>query len=111
MDERMYKSIPPPKTGRAPRGATMARLRPSARPQVSAVPLHDELILFDERSSRTYVLNGTGARVWALCDGSRTLERVARAIASAYGLDERQAMADVQDLIDELERADLLDGR
>lgn len=78
-------------------------------PQVSAFPLDDELVLFDPRNGQSYVLNPTAARVWEWCDGSRTLEALARALASAYALDEAQALADVSDLVEGLRRARLLD--
>ena len=82
--------------------------RPNTRPEVSALPLNDELVLHDARGGQTYVLNASGARVWALCDGSRTLESLARAIADAYGVDDQHVLGDVRELIDALERAGLL---
>ncbi len=83
--------------------------RPSARPEVLAVPLHDELILHDERNGQTYVLNGTGAQAWKLCDGAHSLAAIVRTIASQYRIEEENAREDLQVLIDGLECADLLD--
>ncbi len=85
--------------------------RPSARPEVLAVPLHDELILHDERSGQTYVLNSTGAQAWKLCDGARSMATIVRTIASHYRIREENAREDVQELIDGLDCADLLEYR
>ena len=89
--------------GRTPRPERLI-----ARPEVSAAPLDDETVLYDRRSGQTYVLNATGAYVWRLCDGARTVELVARSVAVRFNLDERRALVDVRDLIDDLVRADLL---
>lgn len=82
--------------------------RPVARPEVAATPLDDELILFDPRSDQVYVFNTTGARIWSLCDGSRTTETLARELTVAYGLEHSQALADVGALLASLQDADLI---
>jgi hypothetical protein len=95
-------------TGTSRRIALSPLDRLAARSEVSALPLHDELVLYDGRSGQTYVLNQTGAYVWNLCDGARTLQMIIRATAIAHGVDEWQASADVRTFVDELRRADLL---
>ncbi|MBV9582502.1 MAG: HPr-rel-A system PqqD family peptide chaperone [Chloroflexi bacterium] len=88
-------------------GASNQCLR--AREEVLGVPLHDELVLYDGRSGHTYVLNPTGARIWSLCDGTRPLASLCSVLADDYGLSPRHAASDVEDLVDALQRADLLD--
>jgi hypothetical protein len=78
---------------------------------VLALPLHDELILHDERSGQTYVLNRTGAEAWKLCDGTRSMATIVRTIANHYGVGEEHARDDVQELINGLDCADLIDYR
>jgi hypothetical protein len=77
-------------------------------PDVTTHPLDDELVLYDARNGQAFVLNSTAARIWALCDGSRTTNTVARAIATDYGITNRRALTDVRELAAELCRADLL---
>ena len=75
---------------------------------VSAFPLDDDLVLYDARQGIGYVLNSTAARIWELCDGSRTVAAVAREIAAAYELPYQQALADVDEFVADLRRAGLL---
>ena len=82
--------------------------RPTPREGVSAYPLDDELVLYDPDAAQAYVLNVTGARIWALCDGSRSIAQVARALASTYQVAYRSARADVREFVDALDKAGLL---
>jgi len=45
------------------------------------LPETDETVLFDETSSELLVLSSTGAAVWHLLDGQRTLAQIAEYIA------------------------------
>lgn len=82
--------------------------RPLPRPEVTAAPLDDELILCDTRDGQVYALNPVGARVWGLLDGSRGIGTVARIIADDYSIAYARARADVDQLITSLRGADLL---
>ncbi|HEU5329340.1 MAG TPA: PqqD family protein [Thermomicrobiales bacterium] len=90
-------------------GASPAR--PCACAAVSAHPLDDELILYDERTGEAHLLNHTGAFIWRLCDGSRTIGQVARQAATAFGIPHRRALADVRELVALLSDADLIHVR
>jgi len=78
------------------------------RPDVSSQTLDDELILYDPDLGRAHVLNRTAAQVWSLCDGTRSVEAIARQLATAHGIELEQALVDVRDLVDDFGRADLL---
>lgn len=82
--------------------------RPTPHPEVSAFPLDDELVLFDGRTGEAHVLNRTGAHIWGLCDGTRTVAQVARGTASRFGVSFRQALGDTRELLGELAHADLI---
>jgi hypothetical protein len=84
------------------------RGRPRVCAAVSAHPLDDELILYDERTGEAHLLNYTGAFVWRLCDGSRTVGQVARLAAANFGIPHRQALADVRELVAMLNDANLI---
>jgi pyrroloquinoline quinone biosynthesis protein D len=105
----MFDDQPAPPVGPAAPGRQVSRgVVPRPADDVSGHLLDGELVLFDQRSGRAFVLNVTGAEVWALCDGRRTLGAVAQVLAERYGLPAPRALADVGDLIDGLERAGLV---
>ena len=83
-------------------------VRPVKASDVSSFPLDDGLILFDARNNESYVLNATGALVWGLIDGTRSVADVAREFADVYGLAEQQGQSDVQELLDGLFEANVL---
>jgi hypothetical protein len=87
------------------------RGRPCACAAVSVHPLEEELILYDERTGEAHLLNHTGAFIWRLCDGSRTVGQVARQAASAFGIPHRRALADVRELVAMLSDANLIHVR
>ena len=82
--------------------------RPLAHPAVSAYPLDDEIVIYTPTDGQAFVLNPTAARIWELCDGTRTDGVMAREIAEANGQDESQVLADVRELIDGLHTAGLV---
>jgi len=98
--------------GRAVHTATEARKgdgpQAGSSPQVSALPLDDELVLYKADTSRAYVLNATGSHIWSLFGGGHTDASVARELSGAYGVAYREALADVRDLIAQLRHAGLL---
>jgi hypothetical protein len=59
-------------------------------------------ILVKPQSSEVMVLNGTGALVWSLLDGTRNVDEVAAAVAAQYQIPLETALSDVQDLLREL---------
>jgi hypothetical protein len=42
--------------------------------------LPDELVIYDVERNQAHCLNGTAMRVWALCDGERTVSEIAGAL-------------------------------
>jgi hypothetical protein len=84
------------------------RSRPVHRATVSSYQLDSDQVLYDPRSGRAYMLNHTGAYVWARCDGARTVAQIAAEVAHDFAIPLSQALADTGDLVDELMRADLV---
>ncbi len=65
-------------------------------------------------SNTVNVYNTVGARVWELCDGTRSVNDVVDVIVGEYDVDRARAQADVVAFIEELvaDRAlELLDAR
>ena len=44
--------------------------------------LPDELVVYDVERNEVHCLNGTAARVWALCDGKSTVAEIAQLLGS-----------------------------
>jgi PqqD family protein of HPr-rel-A system len=83
-------------------------MRPTVLAEVSAYPVDDELVVYDGRRGQGFVLNATAARIWSLCDASRTTEQITLTIATEYGLEYADALADVCECLEHLQRAGLL---
>jgi hypothetical protein len=47
--------------------------------------LDDELVVYDQENDQAHRLNGTAARVWKLCDGSRGVPELAAELAGEGG--------------------------
>ena len=62
----------------------------------------DELLVILPERGKFVVLNGTGADVFRLVDGQRTLEEIAAALSERYGVPLEQARADVLPFAEEL---------
>ena len=50
--------------------------RPVRRDSAAAVPLDDNVALYDEVGQLLILLNTSAAAVWELCDGTRTLDEI-----------------------------------
>lgn len=80
--------------------------RPKARiDQLLVQPTGPDTLVYDERTHRAHCLDARAARVWALCDGTRT----ERQIAEAYG-EGAAGEAVVRWTLGELERSALLES-
>lgn len=55
--------------------------KPKARStQILVEELVDELLIYDVERNQVHCLNGIAVRVWTLCDGTRTISEIARAL-------------------------------
>jgi hypothetical protein len=81
---------------------------PTVHPGVYASVLDDDRVLYDARVGQGFILNATGAHIWSLCDGTRTVAAIAEEIVTTYQIAYDQALADVWELVGELETAGLL---
>ncbi len=82
--------------------------KPARRPDLSACPLDDELVLYEPTRGQPYLLNATAAESWAWCDGTHDVPALARLLAKAHGLPAEQALRDVRDCLADLRQAGLL---
>ena len=59
----------------------------------------DQTLVYDQQAAKVHVLNRTAAHVLALCDGSRTVEDIAAALAAAFATDTERARTDVEAIL------------
>jgi PqqD family protein of HPr-rel-A system len=82
---------------------------PTARAGVTLERVGAEAVLHDPRSGRAHVINGSAARLWELCDGSRDLNALSADFGASYGMDAALVRTDVEGLIAGLRSLGLLD--
>jgi Coenzyme PQQ synthesis protein D (PqqD) len=88
-------------------------MRQAGRPRHTAGILSQrvaqKLVLLNPRTGAYYSLDDIGARLWELCDGSRTISDAIAAICAEYDADPATVETDVLSLLDELTREDLVE--
>lgn len=67
---------------------------PYHAPGVVSQRIGEEAVLVHPAQGKVRVLNRTGARLWELADGQRSVEEMAQIMAGEYDLDLGQAQAD-----------------
>ncbi len=62
--------------------------------------LGDEILIYDRRGDRVHLLNATAREIYLLCDGSRGIGDIARALRERYrDVDPEQIDKDVRETI------------
>jgi len=86
--------------------------RPRPAPGVEPVMLDDEIVAFDSATMMLHHLNVPASMFWSVCDGTRTLGEIARAIAARSGQSTTTVEAQILELVDALVARNLmtLDG-
>jgi len=86
--------------------------RPNAGPRhadgLTGKDLEHEYVILDRAGDRFYQLNGTARDIYLLCDGSRTLDDIARALCASYDVPLEIARQDTARTIEELTQAGIL---
>lgn len=85
---------------------TVLRRQPGADEQT----LNGEMVVLDAEGTMVRALNGTGARVWQLMDGRRTVRDICTAIAEEFDAGPEAVRADVIAFIEDLCRVRLAVG-
>lgn len=70
----------------------------------------DEMIVVTASGSNILALNRTGALVWELADGSRSLDDLAAAVCEEFAVDVDLARRDVLAFVDALDEEGLLES-
>ncbi len=75
---------------------------PSRRDQVLSQGVPDKLVLLTPHDGNYFSVNSVGARVWELCDGTRSVADIVAAIADEYDAPVETIQIDVVELLEEL---------
>jgi hypothetical protein len=76
--------------------------RPAQRAGVLAQQAEGELVLLDVQAGSYFALNEVGAKVWALCDGSRSFTDIVGAVGAEFDAPTEVIERDVRGLLEDL---------
>ena len=82
--------------------------RPKRSEAMSGRDLGDEYLFYDASGDSVHVLNGTAREIYLLCDGSRSVADLVRAIVERYEVEESEARKDIETVLNELSALGLL---
>ena len=85
--------------------------RPRARRDLDLHDLDGEAVVFDPVAGAVHRLNATARRLWALCDGTRTVENLVDDCAGRLEVESVEAAAIVNDALSTLHAQELLEER
>ena len=84
-------------------------MKPLARRKdIFVESLPEEAVLYDKTSNKVHCLNKTAAAVWESCDGTRTVDELARVAGAKLGAPSDRKL--VLQALAELDKADLLEA-
>jgi PqqD family protein of HPr-rel-A system len=84
--------------------------RPRARSDLGVVDFDGEVLVYDPVRPDVHYLNSTAGVVFALCDGSATIEQTAVELADAYGVSPTDVEPDVRAAVADFSERGLLDN-
>jgi pyrroloquinoline quinone biosynthesis protein D len=77
--------------------------------RVEAFGSDGESLVYSAMRDEASALNRTATEIWELCDGTRTIGAIARALGQRYGVDEADLLADVTAAVTTLRARGLVD--
>ncbi len=72
--------------------------------------MDDEVLVYDPVVDRTHRLNASATRIWELCDGTRSLEDIARVLTEQFEVEFETALQDARAVLEQLKEEQLLTG-
>ena len=94
--------------GPAVNRVSMPTAGPKRRERVAAQIADGEAVLLDIESGEYFALNSVGSRIWELSDGTRSTAEIVSVICDEFDVAEDVAMADVREILGELEKEKLV---
>jgi len=83
---------------------------PQRNPDVLFRRLDDEMVLVHMKTNEIYALNPTGARFWELFAEGLPRERIEERLLAEFEVEHAQLTAEIDALLADLERHDLVAG-
>jgi hypothetical protein len=77
--------------------------------RVEAFASDGEALLYSAAQDQASALNRTATEIWELCDGTRTVGAIARALGQRYGVDDACLLDDVTAAVTTLRARGLVD--
>ena len=72
--------------------------------------MDDEVLVYDPVVDRTHRLNVSATLIWELCDGTRSLEDIARVLTEQFEVEFDTALQDARTVLEQLKEEQLLTG-
>ncbi len=72
--------------------------------------MDDEVLVYDPVVDRTHRLNVSATLIWELCDGTRSLEDIARVLTEQFEVEFETALQDAWTVLKQLKEEQLLTG-
>ena len=72
--------------------------------------MDDEVLVYDPAVDRTHRLNVSATLIWQLCDGTRSLEDIARVLTEQFEVEFETALRDAGAVLEQLKEEQLLTG-
>ena len=76
--------------------------RPTKEAHVLARQAADTLVLLNPANGEYYTLDDVGARIWELCDGTRSISEIAVTLCKEYNASPEAVEADALELLTDL---------
>ena len=81
---------------------------PRRRVDIVRRQVDEEMLLFDPKSQQAHFLNPTADLIWELCDGARSVDKIAGEIAARFNVEAGRAAGDVRNVLEEFRGKQLL---
>jgi hypothetical protein len=88
---------------------TDASMLPRQNPHLSVKEIDGQTIILDRPHGKLHELNTTAGYVWRCCDGRATVSEIVTATAREFAADPSTVERDVADILQQLERAQLIE--
>jgi len=79
-----------------------------AAPEQLSTTLGDDVVILGLRDTVYYGLSGAGTRIWHLLQARRRVDEIARSIVAEFDVTHDRAVADLQELLADLEARGLV---
>ncbi len=84
--------------------------RPKRMDHLIQHDMDEEVLVYDPVVDRTHRLNSSATLIWELCDGTRSLEDIARVLTEQFEVEFETALQDARAVLDQLKEEQLLSG-